>query len=92
MYQPTSRFTLGALSGHASVQPLLDYGRDLLECGVKVKSAAIKMKNLLAMPTATASEPSTAAASSHDDVLSFHKNITFGQTRESRSKQFQACI
>jgi hypothetical protein len=55
-----------------------DYGRDLLECGVKFKSAAIKMKNLLAMPVAAATEFPSASVS-HDDLLSFHKNITFGR-------------
>jgi hypothetical protein len=63
---------LGARIGSA----VADYGRDLLECGVKVKSAAIKMKNLLAMPVSAASEVKSVT---HDDVLSFHNNITFGR-------------
>jgi hypothetical protein len=68
---------VGALSSRIG-SAVADYGRDLLECGVKVKSAAIKMKNLLAMPVATESE-SESSSVSHDDVLSFHKNITFGR-------------
>lgn len=60
---------------------MADYGRDLVECGVKVKSAAIKMKNLMVMPTVTASGSAVVAshAANHDDVLSFHKNIVFGR-------------
>jgi hypothetical protein len=72
---------LGALGTRIGTA-VADYGRDLLECGVKVKSAAIKMKNLLAMPVATAYESqaqSPSTSGSHDDVLSFHKNITFGR-------------
>lgn len=62
--------TLGAISARIG-SSLAEYGRELLESGVKAKSAAIKMKNLIAMPT--------ASHVSHDDVLSFHKNISFGR-------------
>ena len=69
---------MGALGARIG-SVVIDYGRDLLECGVKVKSAAIKMKNLLAMPVSAAPVVSESKSVSHDDVLSFHKNITFGR-------------
>jgi hypothetical protein len=79
---------LGALTNRIG-SAVADYGRDLLECGIKVKSAAIKMKNLLAMPAGTTSE-SPVASVSHDDVLSFHKNIAIGRrAKAAQSAQTQ---